>query len=155
MVQSVRDYREVIEMKSEKLNVLLADLVVEYHKLQNFHWYVKGPDFFTVHAKLEEFYDEINEAIDEVAEKMLMIGLKPVATLKDFLAITKIEEPKTKYLSSKEVFESVLADFEYLLKNVKDIKVEADEANEYLVSAYADELIENFSKSIWMIKQVL
>ena len=57
----------------EKLNHFLADLVVEYHKLQNFHWYVKGPDFFTVHAKLEEYYDYISDAVDEVAEKILMI----------------------------------------------------------------------------------
>ena len=42
-----------------KLNQLLADFVVEYHKLQTFHWYVKGKDFFTVHAKLEEYYDHV------------------------------------------------------------------------------------------------
>lgn len=30
----------------ESLNQFLADLVVEYHKLQNFHWYVAGMDFF-------------------------------------------------------------------------------------------------------------
>ena len=33
-----------------KLNQLLADFVVEYHKLQTFHWPVKGKGFFTVHA---------------------------------------------------------------------------------------------------------
>ena len=50
-----------------KLNQLLADFVVEYHKLQTFHWYVKGKDFFTVHAKLEEYYHHVKENIDEVA----------------------------------------------------------------------------------------
>ena len=64
------------------LNKLLADLVVEYHKLQHFHWYVKGADFFQVHAKLEEYYDEINEAVDEVAELMLQCKLKPASTMK-------------------------------------------------------------------------
>ena len=43
-----------------KWNHLLADLIVEYHKLQNFHWYVKSKDFFTVHAKLDEYYNYIN-----------------------------------------------------------------------------------------------
>lgn len=69
----------------KQLNQLLANLVVEYHKLQNFHWYIKGKDFFTVHAKLEELYDNINGAVDEVAEYILMIDGSPVASLKDFL----------------------------------------------------------------------
>ena len=37
----------------EKLNKLLADLNVFYRKLQNYHWYVKGSDFFIAHKKLE------------------------------------------------------------------------------------------------------
>ena len=34
----------------KKLNALLSDLVVEYHKLQSFHWYLKGSHFFDDHA---------------------------------------------------------------------------------------------------------
>ena len=48
----------------KKLNLLLADLVVEYHKLQNFHWYVKGKSLFTLHGKLEELYNSVNKSID-------------------------------------------------------------------------------------------
>ncbi len=35
-----------------------------------FHWYVKGSQFFTIHAKLEEYYDEIRGAVDEIAERL-------------------------------------------------------------------------------------
>ena len=70
-----------------KLNKLLANYVVEYHKLQNYHWYIKGKDFFQVHAKLEDIYNGINGAIDELAENILMIGYKPLASLKDFLEV--------------------------------------------------------------------
>ena len=75
-----------------KLNQLLADFVVEYHKLQTFHWYVKGKDFFTVHAKLEEYYDHVNENIDEVAEHILMLNMKPLASLQEFLKVSSITE---------------------------------------------------------------
>ena len=75
----------------KQLNQLLSNLVVEYHKLQNFHWYVKGKDFFPVHAKLEELYDYVNEAVDEVAEHLLMIGGKPKASLKEFLEAASIK----------------------------------------------------------------
>ena len=76
----------------KELNKLLADLVVEYHKLQSFHWYLKGYHFFDDHAKLEEYYDAIAEAVDTVAEDMLMLGFKPESTMKGFLSISSIEE---------------------------------------------------------------
>lgn len=50
-----------MENSVKNLNCLLADLNVFYRKLQNYHWNVKGKDFFTMHEKLEEYYDEINE----------------------------------------------------------------------------------------------
>ena len=58
----------------KELNKLLADLVVEYHKLQSFHWYLKGYHFFDDHAKLEEYYDEVAEIVDCVAEARPQTG---------------------------------------------------------------------------------
>lgn len=139
----------------KQLNNFLADLVVEYHKLQNFHWYVKGKDFFTVHAKLEELYNGINGAIDEVAENILMMGGSPKASLKSYLEIAKIKESDENHKKVKDIYKDVLADFSYLLDSVKAIKVEADEENNYLISALMDEYIKQFSKSIWMIAQVV
>lgn len=138
-----------------KLNVLLSNLVVEYHKLQNFHWYVKGKDFFQVHAKLEELYNYINESIDEVAENLLMIGGKPVGSLKKVLEIATIEEVDDESIKSKHIFKEVLRDFNFLLDLVYEIKAIADDENNYLISALMDEYIKQFSKSIWMISQVV
>ena len=78
----------------DKLNQFLSDLVVFYRKVQNYHWNVKGKDFFVVHSKLEEYYDEINEQIDEVGEHILILGGEPLGTMKDYLTNTKIAEAK-------------------------------------------------------------
>lgn len=139
----------------EKLNKLLADFIVEYHKLQSFHWYIKGKDFFTVHAKLEELYNFINQAIDEVAEAILMSGNKPAASLAEFLEISKIKEVNSQHIVSKEVYETVLSDFNYLLNNIKEIKEIADNQNNYLISSLMDDYIKEFTKSIWMINQIV
>lgn len=88
----------------KKLNALLSDLVVEYHKLQSFHWYLKGSHFFDDHAKLESFYDEIAEAVDAVAEAMLQQKLRPESTLKGFLAKTGIHEAENEEVTSKEAY---------------------------------------------------
>ncbi|MCI5774046.1 MAG: DNA starvation/stationary phase protection protein [Erysipelotrichaceae bacterium] len=139
---------------NELLNNYLADLVVEYHKLQNFHWYVKGKNFFTIHAKLEELYDGINEAIDEVAENILINGGRPLANIKAFLAAAKIKEAKEEYIGDDVVFKAVLEDFEYLLSSAVAIKKLADQEENFGISSLMDNYIQQFGKNIWMIKQM-
>ena len=138
-----------------KLNQLLSDFVVEYHKLQNYHWYAKGANFFNVHAKLEELYDGFNASIDEIAEVMLMESMSPAGSLKEFLEISKIKEASRTEITSDAIYAEVLADFDYLNKLVLEIKKDADESNRYVISSAMDNLIANFAKSIWMIKQTL
>ncbi|WP_297016731.1 DNA starvation/stationary phase protection protein [uncultured Dialister sp.] len=137
------------------LNRLLADLVVEYHKLQSYHWYLKGYHFFDDHPKLESYYDMVAGMVDGVAEDMLKLSLKPESTLKGFLAITAIQEAKNKEVTSEEAFASVLADFKVLRDDVLAVKKAADEEGDYLTSALMDDYIESFYKEIWMLGQVL
>lgn len=137
----------------KKLNHLLADLVVEYHKLQNFHWYVKGKDFFMVHAKLEEYYNAINEKIDEVAESILMLNARPIASVKGFLKETSIEEAENTFTSSETIFKEMIRDFRSLLSQVEDIRKSAEEKGNSAVSTLMDDYISYFTKAIWMLNQ--
>ncbi len=139
----------------QNLNLLLSDLVVEYHKLQNFHWYAKGRNFYAVHEKLEELYNGFLVTIDEVAEAMLMCEMKPVASLAEFTANTKIKEVKAEFIDGLEIFKHVLEDFTYFIDSVKSLKVLADENGNYLISAMMDNLIAQFAKNIWMMRQVV
>lgn len=137
----------------KKMNALLSDLVVFYHKLQSYHWYVKGNAFFQAHAKLEEYYDAINEQIDEVAETSLMSGFKPVSRVAEFTALTKIKETSGDYTDVNAVFSDILKDFKYLLKNAEELKADADKAENYLISAKMDDFIATYRKAVWMISQ--
>ena len=137
----------------KNLNCLLSDLNVFYRKLQNYHWNVKGKDFFAMHLKLEEYYNEINEQIDEVAEKMLMIEVEPLGTMKDYLENTCIQEAENKKIQENEVYPIIIKDYETLLQKTIEIKKESDEKECYLISAFMDELIGNYKKNIWMLKQ--
>ena len=135
------------------LNCLLSDLNVFYRKLQNYHWNVKGKDFFAMHTKLEEYYNQINEQIDEVAEKMLMEDMQPFGTMKDYLENTCMQEAENKRISENEVYPIIIKDYETLLKKVTEIKKQTDEKECYLISAFMDELIASYKKNIWMLKQ--
>lgn len=142
-------------MLETKMNELLANYEVLLHKLQTYHWYVNGADFFEAHVKLEEYYDEVFEAVDEIAETLLMAGGQPLGTVVDFSKNATIEEAKAEPISSEKAFKSVLSDFELLLKQVLSLKSAADEEGSALISAFADGLVGQLSKNIWMLKQKL
>lgn len=138
-----------------ELNLFLSNLNVLYRKIQNYHWNIKGNDFFEVHTKLEEYYDAINEEIDEIAEHILSLDGEPLGTLKDYIENTQIAEAKNEKICSKEVFQNVLNDFNIILENARKIKETADNDNQYATSALMDEYLENYQKKTWMIKQLL
>ena len=138
----------------EKLNKLLSDLNVFYRKLQNYHLNVKGHDFFTIHAKLEEYYNEVNEQIDEIAEHILILNGQHLGTMKDYINTSDIEEAKNEKITSQEIFTEVIKDLEKVLEDVKQIKKCADENEDYPTSSLMDEYIENYGKKLWMLKQM-
>ena len=137
------------------LNTFLSDLNVFYRKLQNYHWNIKGKDFFVVHPKLEEYYTQINTQVDEIAEHILTLGGQPLGTLKDYLNITKITEAENKKIDSTLVYNELIKDFSTLLEDVKTIKNAADAQEEHKTSAMMDNIIEDYSSKLWMLKQSL
>lgn len=100
----------------QSLNEFLSDLNVFYRKLQNYHWNVEGNDFFEVHAKLEEYYNRVNESIDEIGEHILILGGKPLGRMEDYLNTTSIVEAENKTIKSDAVFHNLINDYSMLLK---------------------------------------
>ena len=137
----------------DNLNHFLADLNVFYRKLQNYHWNISGKEFFVLHAKLEEYYDEINEQIDEIAEHILMLEGEPLGSMKDYLEVTCISEAKNEKVEREIVFENIIKDYETLLKKVKEIKKQADSTEDYGTSSLMDNYISSYMKNLWMLKQ--
>ncbi|GAB1403191.1 hypothetical protein MASR1M74_03690 [Lentimicrobium sp.] len=58
----------------EKLNDLLSNYEIFYQNTRGFHWNIKGPKFFELHAKFEELYTDLQVKIDEIAERVLTLG---------------------------------------------------------------------------------
>ena len=137
------------------LNTFLCDLNVFYRKLQNYQWNIKGKDFFTVHAKLEEYYNEVNELVDEIAEHILTLGGQPLGTLKDYINSTKIIEAENKKVDSTHIFNVIIKDYNTLLQDVINIKEISDKNSEYKTSALMDNIIEDYNKKLWMLKQCM
>ena len=59
------------------LKQLLADYQVFYTNLRSFHWNIKGHGFFVLHGKFEDINENAAEKVDELAERILMLGGEP------------------------------------------------------------------------------
>ena len=139
----------------KKLNEFLSDLEMLNVKLQNYHWNVIGKGFFTTHEKLEEYYDEVREQIDEVAEHILSLGHQPLGTMKDFMENSKIREAKNEQIKSIDIMKNVIHDLQELKQKAVQIKQEAEDKEDYATSTLMDDYLANYSKKIWMLNAAL
>ncbi|MEK5077738.1 DNA starvation/stationary phase protection protein [Solibacillus sp. FSL W7-1436] len=145
-------------MAKKQLNTQLNDLVatwsVMYTKLHNYHWYVNGPSFFTLHVKFEELYNEVTLNLDEIAERILTKGGKPVATLKEHLELSLIDEASGKE-ETEEMVSILIKDFntimEALNKAMETASEEGDDRTEDLLNAQ----FQSLEKHTWMLNAYL
>ncbi|PAF43377.1 Dps family protein [Helicobacter sp. 11S03491-1] len=134
------------------LKQLQADSIVLFMKIHNFHWNVRGSDFYHTHKATEEIYEKFADMFDDLAERIVQLGDKPVTTLTEALKIAQVKEEARSDFKSSDVFKGILADYEYLEKEFKKLSELADKDNDKVTAAYADEQSAQLQKSIWMLK---
>jgi len=134
-----------------KLNQNLADVEVLYVKLHNYHWNVKGPQFFEVHKATEGYYEYFAEKYDEIAERILQIGGKPLTTMKAYIEKSRIKELSKNNFNTQEVVKGVLNDFEYLVKEFKKTSDLASITKDNTTVNLADDTIQWLEKAVWML----
>jgi starvation-inducible DNA-binding protein len=136
------------------MNREVANFGVLYTKLHNFHWFVKGFQFYQLHQLFENFYDEATETFDAIAERLLMIGEKPFATLTSFLANATIKEA-TGNETKDEMVKATLADFKLINGELTEIVKLAQEAGDEVTVDLILGIQGAIQKQIWMLTAVL
>ncbi|GAB7387071.1 Dps family protein [Bacillaceae bacterium] len=139
---------------AQNFNKLLADLNVMYVKLHHYHWFVKGEHFFELHAKFEEFYTEIATYIDRIAERLLAIKGKPVATMKEYLQLASLAEASGDE-TPLQMVKNVAADFEKLIAELKEGAALAERENDGVTADLLTEIRGSLEKHVWMLQAFL
>ncbi|WP_186579017.1 Dps family protein [Aquibacillus kalidii] len=138
----------------DELNMQLANWNVLYTKLHNYHWYVAGQDFFTLHEKFEELYTEAAGYIDEIAERILTIGGKPLATLSDYLNHSSLKEA-TGSEDAREMVINLVEDFNAIVSESKEvIEVAEDQGDEVTADMFTGIRV-SLEKHSWMFRAYL
>lgn len=136
----------------QSLNRNLANIQVLYVKLHNYHWNVKGITFKSVHEMTESYYDYFAKQYDDVAERIIQLGGKPLSTMQDYLKSASLKEENRNDFDGKTVLSSVLSDFELLNEEFKSISKLAGENNDAPTTGIADDYVAWLEKQIWMLR---
>jgi starvation-inducible DNA-binding protein len=112
--------KKVLELV-DHLNLLLANYQIHYQKVRGCHWNVRGHNFFNLHVKFEELYDNAQLTIDELAERVLTLGKSPYSTYADYIELSEIKEIKTEGLPAEKMVEAILDDFKKLILMEREV----------------------------------
>ncbi len=145
-------------MAKKKLNTQLNEIVaswsVLYTKLHNYHWYVSGPSFFTLHAKFEELYNEVTLNLDDLAERILSKGWKPVATLKEHLEISVVDEASGNE-GAEEMVAALIDDFKNIMTLLNSAMELASEEGDDRTEDLLNGQFQSLEKHTWMLSAYL
>ncbi|RTR28458.1 DNA starvation/stationary phase protection protein [Robertmurraya yapensis] len=136
------------------LNGQISNWSILYTKLHRFHWYVKGPLFFTLHEKFEELYNEAALTVDEVAERLLAIGGQPVATMKEYLETATLAETNNESKAS-EMVATLVSDYKAIKEQLVELAKLSEEQDDVITNDLATGLIEKIDTHVWMLTAYL
>ncbi len=144
------------QTSADQLSKILADEFILYSKTLNAHWNIEGPDFHAVHVYLETLYNQQQEIVDTVAEKIRALGHYVPAQLNKYLELTHLSERAPGKNDSQTLYAELLADHESIIIFIREnIKPMADKLKAEGISDYITGLMEQHEKTAWMLRSHL
>jgi starvation-inducible DNA-binding protein len=138
------------------LNDILSDEYVLYTKTRNYHWNVVGPQFNDLHKFFEARYEELNEIVDDVAERARALGGRSRATIVEFAKFARLKEHPGDYPTAKEMVANLLEDHEALVRTLRaDSEACAEKYEDMGTNDFLTGLVERHEKTAWMLRAML
>lgn len=135
------------------LTTLLADEYLLYTKTRNYHWNVTGPQFNDLHKFFEAQYEELNEFVDDVAERARQLGGRAYGSLAEFAKTARLTEQPGTAPAAKEMVTNLLADHEAVIRTLRgDIGAVTDRYKDVGTADFLTGLLEKHEKMAWMLR---
>ena len=150
MSNHIRIEKEKVKNVVDKLNILLSSYQIFYQNLRGFHWNIEGKHFFKLHEKYEEYYNILNERIDEIAERIRTLGFTPLHTYSDYLKYSTIKELSNVSDEEQSLQHTYNQFQEVLLQERELLKLATSSGDEGTVSLLSEYIAET-EKILWML----
>ncbi|MCH8500897.1 MAG: DNA starvation/stationary phase protection protein [Aliidiomarina sp.] len=146
--------QESAKKLADKLNELLANYQIFYMNVRGFHWNVRGENFFELHAKFEETYNDLLLKVDEIAERILTLGQRPRHAYSAYLEQSSIAEEKDLH-DGRECVTSILGSYKTVIALQREILELAGNAGDEGTNSLMADYISQQEKTAWMLTAYL
>jgi starvation-inducible DNA-binding protein len=138
------------------LNQILADTMTLRDMYKKHHWQVSGHTFYQLHLLFDKHFEEQSELVDQIAERIQLLGGISIAMAPDVAETTKIERPPRGREEVPVQISRLLEAHELILKESREAAKDADEAsddgtNDLLVS----DVIRTNELQVWFVSEHL
>ncbi|EKP0306824.1 DNA starvation/stationary phase protection protein [Aeromonas veronii] len=137
-----------------ELNKLLASYQILYMNVRGFHWNIRGNQFFELHLKFEEIYNDLLLKVDALAERILTLDGVPMHSFSDYLKVSAIPEQKGLH-DGRACVESLLGSFRELLVAQRRILAQAADAGDEGTASILSDYVQQQEKLVWMLRAYL
>jgi starvation-inducible DNA-binding protein len=138
------------------LSAVLSNAMTLYIKTRKAHWNVTGESFMELHKLYESQYKQLEEAIDEIAERIGKLGERTIGTMAEFSKLSSIKESPGKYTSSKDTLSELLSNHETIILQLrKDIEECATKNKDAGTADFLTGLMEQHETTAWILRRYL
>ncbi|MBL0449916.1 Dps family protein [Aeromonas caviae] len=137
-----------------ELNKLLASYQILYMNVRGFHWNIRGNQFFELHLKFEEIYNDLLLKVDALAERILTLDGVPLHSFSDYIQVSAIPEQKGLH-DGRACVEFLLASFRELLVAQRRILGQAADAGDEGTASILSDYVQQQEKLVWMLRAYL
>lgn len=138
----------------EALNRTLANGFVLYMNYKHYHWQTYGPLFRDLHLMFDEFAEAVEKSLDEVAERVRMIGQDPPAHLAELQEIATVTSAASKATMRAHI-EQANANTLIVIKEMRDAAKLADEHDDPGTVDMFSKLVQVHEKHEWWLRDIL
>lgn len=147
--------RDSLKKIADMLNNDLADEYLLLTKTKKYHWNVVDPRFNDLHKFLDEQYEQISVAVDDIAERVRALGEKTKATLNEFISSTQIREDPGSYPDADSMLRNLLVDHETIIKTLRKHIEECQQLKDEGTANFLTDKMEEHEKMGWMLRSFL
>ncbi|MFW0778185.1 MAG: Dps family protein [Rickettsiales bacterium] len=140
---------------AKALSGYLASTYMLYLKTLYYHWNVTGTNFVGLHELFEQQYEELHTAGDELAERVRALGHFTPGTVKEFVALSNIDDDEKLPPASDEMVERLLRANEDCSKQARDVLKVAEEAEDEVTVDMMVARMTAHDKAAWMLRSIL
>jgi starvation-inducible DNA-binding protein len=138
----------------DALNLVLADSYSLMALTHLAHWNIEGPDFFELHKAFEKQYEELFEAVDEIAERIRALDAYAIGGLRKLAQIAGMDE-FTPPMPQKDYVAAIIVAHEKVIDDATRARTLSGEMNDLETQDLMIKRLAFHQKTVWMLKSAL